>query len=109
MEYFRMRLDKPNGGSTIVGANRGYQLFGDAVRSDSLLQLGPMREAVLASDDVLRVAQATRARGNARVIRIGEFGMAAANTGERVAIAVTPEIEQLASLALRDIEMGPIG
>ena len=109
MQYFRMRLDEPNGGSAIVGANRGHQLLGDAVRGDALLQLGPMREAVLASDDVLRVAQATRARGNARVIRIGEFGMAAADTVERVAIAVAPEIEELAGLALRDIEMGPIG
>ena len=35
--------------------------------------------------------------------------MAAADTVERVAIAVTPELEELAGLALRDIEMGPIG
>ncbi len=109
MQYFRVRLDKPNGGSAIVSADRGHQLLGDAVRGAAHLQLGPMREAILASDDVLRIAQAKRACGNARVIRIGEFGMAATDTVERVAIAVTPEIEERAGLALRDIEVGPIG
>jgi hypothetical protein len=68
-----------------------------------------MREPVLASDYVLRVAQAKWARGNARVIRIGEFGMSAADTVECVVIADTPESEELAGLPLRDVEMGPIG
>jgi hypothetical protein len=80
MQYFRVRLNKPNRGSAIVGANRGYQLLGDAVRGAALLQLGPMREAIFASDDVLRVAQPKWARGNARVICSGEFGMAATDT-----------------------------
>ena len=109
VQHFRVRLDEPNGGLAIVGANRGHQLLDDAVRGAALLQLGPMREAVLTRDHELRVAQAKRAFGNARVIRIGELGMPAADAVQRVAIAVTPEIEQLARLALRNIEMGPIG
>jgi hypothetical protein len=109
MQLFRVRLDEPNGDSGIVGANRGDQLLDDAVGGATLLQLRPMREAVFASDDELRVAQAKWAGGNAGIIHTGELGMSAADAIERVAIAVTPEIEELARLALRDIEMGPIG
>lgn len=109
MQYFRVRLDQANGGSAIIAVNYGHQLLGDTVDDDALLQLGPVRKAVLVSNDILRIAQATRTRGNAGIICIGEFRMEAADTVECVAIAITPEIEELARLALRDIEMGSIG
>ena len=46
--------------------------------------------AVLARDDELRVAQAKRARGDCRVVRVRELRMPAPDAVERVALAVTP-------------------
>ena len=103
-----MRLDEPNGGGVIIGANRGSQLLSDSVGSDTLLQLSPMRKTVLASNHILSVAQVKRACGNASIVRIGKPRMAAADTVERVGMAVTPQVEELAGFAPRNIKVRTI-
>lgn len=105
VQQLRLLPDDLGSGGAIVGADRRCQCLRERVRADALLELGPMPEAVLARDDELRIAQTEWAGGYRGVIRMLELRMLPADAIERVALAATPRGEQLARLALRNIEM----
>jgi hypothetical protein len=104
-----MGLNEPDGGGEVIVANGIRQRPGDVVDFDPLLELRPMRQPVFACDDELCVAQAKRAGRDLRVVGFLEPGMTAPDSVERATVGATPEIEELARLTLRNVEMGTIG
>jgi len=94
-------------GLAIIGANRMLQFVRRSTRGDPMLERGPIRKAVFARNDELCVAQAKRRRRYRRVNLCGEFRMPVADPFQCVALALAPLVEELARLALRNIEMGP--
>ena len=100
--------DELNRRRLVVGSNRDGQRLSRRVRADALLELRPMRQTVFASDDELSIAQAKRARGDGRIVRLREFRMTAPDAVQRLALAVTPLLEKLARLPLWNVEMGSL-
>jgi hypothetical protein len=109
MEQRRLDLDDPHRGVTIVVPDRDQQLTSEGVRLDPLLQLGPVREPVLACEDELRVGETERPGGDRRIVRRRESRVSAADALQGVAVALAPFSEKLARLAFRNVEMRPIG
>ena len=57
MQQLRARLNQPHCAVAIIGADCSDQCLGQRVCVDALLQLGPVREAILASDHELSIAK----------------------------------------------------
>jgi hypothetical protein len=105
----RLGLDDPPRGLAIVGPIASASCAGLRVRLDPLLELRPAREPVLARDHELGVAQAKRRSRDRRVVSLAKSRMPVTDALQRIGVPSPPRVEELARLALRNIEMRPLG
>lgn len=105
MHQLRVRLDQPDHAVAIVCTNRRGQGLSKRVCFNALLQLGPMGEAIFASDDKLSIAKTKGTSYESRIVRLRKPWMPATYAIERVALTFTPLVEKFPRLALWDIEV----